>query len=126
MSDKPVWLEEWKAETRRAADVVTPCGVLRAHIDGPTMARTDVAPIAAVLREEEMARLAAAAPALVRMVLHLEHGTDDGLCFDCLHAAGSHHAACEYDALLTLAGFPDQASRDAARALIKADGGARG
>lgn len=69
------------------------------------------------------ARLAAAAPALVRALLAIEFhkrrpGNLDGeTCHHCFRARG-HGIDCPVDAALTAAGLADLSSRDAARAAI--------
>jgi len=69
----------------------------------------------------DFARLAAAAPALVRALLAVEWDDYEGCpcCPSCNEARdgnGHDSGACPVDAALTRAGFPDAASRDAARA----------
>jgi hypothetical protein len=81
---------------------------------------------------EEQAKLAAAAPALLRALLAVEWGGWNGEAYDpcgdhCPACGGRgpaapvqhrHDGTCDLDAALTLAGLADQASRDAARAAI--------
>jgi hypothetical protein len=68
-------------------------------------------------------KIAAAAPAMVRVLLEVEwDGMNDSLratCPQCMTEQdwdeGKHDSDCTFDAALTLAGFPDQAARNAAR-----------
>ena len=78
---------------------------------------------------EKRAAIIAAAPRMLRFLLTYEFAgcdTDEGWvrgCGSCEQVPRmlldtQHAAGCEYDALLTDLGFPDTASRDAARKLI--------
>lgn len=71
-------------------------------------------------------QIAAAAPALVRALLQSELAFDVDqsestrhFCPACDETAPGHYAGCPLDAALTAAGFPDQASRDDARRLMR-------
>jgi hypothetical protein len=85
---------------------------------------------------EETARLASAAPAMVRVLLRCEWGDAcpecgvprGAYCDEATHESGMPYDVpgterhdpdgCQLDAALTAAGFPDQTSRDAARCAI--------
>jgi hypothetical protein len=108
---EPVWLEEWDAGERTLTDGMGGCTILAT--DGTTP------------RNIAIARLAAAAPAMVRALLRVEwaderRGLDgcpgcDTVAPDRGDGTGEHDPSCPLDAALTQAGFPDQPSRDAAR-----------
>src|ERR1017187_6858316 len=136
-----VWLEEWRPEGARIFLRITldggfglaPVGYFR--FDDKSF-----------YGDMERTRLAAAAPSLVRALLAAEvclHGCSEGCgyqpaCGTCDgnvdfiaegpvvvghkvdHGKIAGGLACPLDAALTLAGLPDQASRDAARAAIAA------
>lgn len=134
MDEKPVWMEDWCAQGGPA--LYGPEVILRRDPDG--VAKGYKLAAFTYVYDDDRAQLAAAAPALVRALLLAEWGcvstlsgplprpADDGReCGGCGYDE-PHDDGCPVDSALTLAGFPDQASRDAARALIKADGGARG
>jgi hypothetical protein len=113
--DKPVWLEEWKCEANEKVVVVFDRGGV------------SVASHPNVSLAEDRLILAAAAPALVRALLMVEwHRTlkcPEGVCVVCNSSRKSGHGVawteqrpqCDLNVALTAAGFPDQASRDAAR-----------
>lgn len=127
---KPVWLETWTV------------------VEGPGFPRVESWPDVGYIAifdgyqhcDEEgrttRATIAAAAPALVRALLLAEvgvhtvavgdeNGEGDPECGVCSEAAAwgrqpdPHANGCALDAALTAAGFPDRASRDAARKLMK-------
>jgi hypothetical protein len=111
---EPVWLEEW-AYSAGSRDVwvgghLIMSEVEGVHIDGPK-----------TIERLERASLAAAAPAMVRALLRVEWVGRCPLCDERCTAyprpgeRREHWEACPIDAALTLAGFPDQPSRDAAR-----------
>ena len=114
---KPAWLEDWEADKAGgqvlSGDENTGCVILHVHWASPKE------------RKKADVTLAAAAPALVRALLLVEWGacdsqfTDEPACPGCV-GVGEHETGCSVDAALTLAGFPDAASRDAARAELKA------
>ena len=112
------WLEEWHCESRGMGLVFGVYGIY----GQPVPMRLDT-------REgAPRARLAAAAPALVRALLAVEWTQlDDGYdgCADCRrskdgYSTVDHDNPCALDAALTAAGLPDQASRDEARRQIEA------
>lgn len=105
---EPVWMEDWETDGDRI--VFGPDGLwlqTTAMHPGPPGC---------------VAKLAAAAPALVRALLPLEwSGCDNwgaqGQCPECGHDI-DHTKTCSIDAALVGAGFPDAASRDAAREVL--------
>jgi hypothetical protein len=110
--DKPVWLEEWKCEANEKVVVVFDRGGV------------SVASHPNVSLAEDRLILAAAAPALVRALLIVEWADDCGGCKPAPWPArrkstADHWPGCCVDLALTAAGFPDQASRDAARERMK-------
>lgn len=111
MSHKPVWMETWAYDDRDGIDIAS--GHWATDWTG------------------QRAKLAAAAPQLVRALLAvewggMEPGMDGGgeaCCPDCgnfhfVAGGPTHRDWCSVDAALTAAGFPDQASRDEARKLM--------
>lgn len=85
----------------------------------------------------ERAHLAAAAPKMARTLLKTEWAgriRDFGETYSCCPScdafapgpdyggSGRHEPRCDHDAALTAAGFPDQASREAAREAIRKAG----
>ena len=130
MSDKPVWLEEWSAdETDDGARIVRLSGgglVASMGRPGPTPSDPDSKEYTRRLQ------LAASAPALARALLLAEwaNNDDEDCCPVCGELKPEHDREstggwtrngrpCALDAALTLANFPDQASRDAAREMIR-------
>lgn len=116
MEEKPVWMQAWHAEVK---GVFMPARVYTA--DGEV-----VAEVLGGSRRESFAALLAAAPALMRALLLAEwpyveadEGCVGAQCQGCEAICGPHifvHLPdCPVDVVLTAAGFPDQASRDAAR-----------
>jgi hypothetical protein len=89
--------------------------------------------VVAICPTEEHARVYGAAPALVRELLQLEWMekfvtmmSEDDACPRCgcwgpisTNGKAEHEPLCSLNAALTAAGFPDQASRDAAREALK-------
>jgi hypothetical protein len=123
MSDKPCWLEDWEYLPAQAG---TPQGAI-ARTLGKNHASILFEPTGDELLEE--GRLAVAAPALVRALLLAEWAVvewDEGSvgpqCQGCgfQSSIAKHDAGCVVDAALTIAGFPDQTSRDAARKAMEA------
>jgi hypothetical protein len=141
MADKPVWMERWEYCLDNARDVGIPHYVVAVERSGiadrwslrirTTLDSAD---------NEDVARLAAAAPALVRALLstewarYSEHDPPE-YCAACRRPGPAHadgypvHEVlkdagflerCPVDAALTLAGFDTQASRDAARERMRA------
>lgn len=137
MSEKPVFLEDWHVvsyegpcndpksirndydrQKRHGASVCM--GVERKGGDPHECLAT----MTASSEEHAVARakLVASAPALVRALLPMEFAGEDLAgdreCWYCCasESEGRHNGGCHLDAALTLAGFPDAASRDAARA----------
>jgi hypothetical protein len=115
---KPAWLEDWSGTEEDAeCDVCCPWLV----VDVPDKLFIDAS-------NPERAKLAAAAPRMLRMLLESEWVKDgDGqmCCWSCEYGAygdeqePEHGPSCELDVLLTELGFPDAASRTAAREAIK-------
>lgn len=119
------------AETWDAPDPARNCGAVELHV-GPGLVCCirwgSVTPDD--LDDWLRAKLAAAAPPMVRTLLRLEvaapskvgRGADHGGCSACtgsgLAGVYGHSTDCDLDAALTEAGLPDQASRDAARAYL--------
>src|ERR1017187_2153745 len=99
---EPVWLQEWR---EKFGTIVMANGSDRLALSNAL----DTG------QGSEFVRLLVAAPALVRLVLRKESASEEG-CLECCAGLGVHDAVCDTDEALTLAGFPDQASRDAARA----------
>lgn len=117
------WLEEWEAT----------CGPFDATLGRKQPDTTIRHVFAHVPREvegptayESRARLAAAAPDLVRALLRAEwngarHDLVEKVCPDCGAYAGwatdshKHHARCDLDAALRKAGFPTARGRADAR-----------
>lgn len=120
---KPVWMETWTAYfvwVKLGDRVVASFSVtdppdedLDAHDHGRECHVTALSACAG----NERAALAAAAPALVRALLIGEWGgwVPCPVC----NRNGPHRDDCELDHALKTAGFPDQASRDAARKLME-------
>jgi hypothetical protein len=122
MADKPVWREEWEQDYDGFVD----SGWAN---DGPGLigdVRGDTGE-----RNEARAKLAAAAPALVRALLLSEwpcvEGDEGSVGPECQGCESqgprseyTHRTSCPVDAALTLAGFPDETSRDAARDILRA------
>lgn len=118
------WLETWEVHPRNGHLVVRVAGFPDDH--GVALALDK--------SHAPRARLAAAAPALVRALLNAEWDGDrfaetpfGDKCPECggvprevlpsgrLDPTLRHHPNCDIDAALTAAGLPDQASRDEAR-----------
>lgn len=114
MSEKPVYLETWRWHVvpNVACQIVGPDHVWNVSV--------------------EHAAIAAAAPALVRALLGVEWDGGDSCGMSVAPCCGAdkypthgldsdrHHGpGCDLDAALTSAGFPDQASREAAREAIR-------
>jgi hypothetical protein len=108
MSDEPVWLQEW---SEKYGTIVMPDGKLALEhaLDHG--------------QSDELTRLLVAAPALVRALLAVEWVPMTMLAYPSIMACAKctemrrlgHKPTCSTDAALSAAGFPDQASRDAAR-----------
>jgi hypothetical protein len=117
MTDKPAWMEDWACEANEAHARVFSRG------GGIVAVRRNEGPGDPEAKDNESRlMLCAAAPALVRALLNSEwySGTNwDGSCpysyCPRCDVQDTHREGCELDAALTLAGFPDQPSRDAAR-----------
>jgi hypothetical protein len=123
-TEKLVWLANWVWDAGRCkvSDADTGCNALS---DEPW----DNPP------RHDAGRLVAAAPALARELLFAEWRVESGdnarFCERCKgygydgdqFTAGQppkHKLGCTRDGALSAAGFPDQASRDAARAILRA------
>lgn len=125
MSDKPVWMEEWSsADESTFGDISLESQVKEKGHLGMDEGLIIVGPA--------RARLAASAPALVRALLLAEwaDNDDEDCCPVCGELKPEHDQEstggwtkngrpCALDAALTIAGFTDQASRDAAREMIR-------
>lgn len=111
---QPVWLETWSADGPNL------------KFCGPTHDSVRVADIQRLEREfealaPERARLAAAAPAMVRALLVLAdtRAEDRRACCASDPGYGPHQPDCIADQALKAAGFQDQWSRDAARRRLR-------
>lgn len=144
MSDKPAYLEDWHVVSyegpcndpkwkRAGRHGTSVCMGVERFANAPHECLATMTADSEE-RAEERADLAAAAPALVRALLSVEWGFpedaggDEAYCSACEtfqvgrtpNASVSGHArGCALDAALTLAGFHDAASRDAARARMR-------
>lgn len=138
MSDKPVWMERWEQERARV--------VMAGTYDAATKRDRVLSLFEDDLRNDrvgyeddcERAKLAAAAPELVRALLAVEWGgVQIGQVHHCPACGGAERhcydfdgclmredvdstPGCPLDAALTAAGFPTQESRDEARELLAA------
>lgn len=135
MSERPVWLETWLKRPGLARVQDNTDIAIDVEGDGATalMACGEHG------KQEDRAALAAAAPLLVRALLGVEWiRVERSVCVRCASAARRcpscdncpscalaltghelHAPGCHIDGALTQAGFPDDASRGAARALLR-------
>lgn len=111
---KPVYLESWSPD--EFGDVYKD----RPELTPPEQWIGHFGDAVGVVRDDDVARarLAAAAPAMVRALLSVELD-GDGMLACCRGRYTEHAYDCDLDTVLSAAGFPDQASRDEARQMIR-------
>lgn len=141
MTKKPVFMEQWASDA--SGQWVTLDGHAVAHFSKSTPPGTDIDVDSPDSKSDytresidggaARVRLAGAAPALVRALLLVEwHDDEYCSCVACVnHDAYDskpgmvvdghvvHKSGCPVDDALKAAGFPDRASRDAAREMIR-------